>query len=325
MDLDNRGLIQTECTMEKNTYATSIFIDAPLADVAAYVGNGMNLNEYTLYSRMQKRIDENTWLGTASGYQAGLYYHVRHRELGYIQIVEWHCGAEHGKYFHVYPMLLFRPDYFDVNAGEKGTYYHWISFVDPARRTTMITEGLPTVHRAECHSLKAQLERRAGLRRPAAASLRLDSHTIYVEAPMSSASAYLADEANATEWGYLLRRDGTRLYDEYDHPVEIKIKTHDLGQYQLIEHDTHYTETATIVRTPIVLIPSSYAFAQPDAPGVIMHRVTAWPLTGEREHGKSSEDDYNAEAINAKRIIEAKAGNLDAFGRGCSYLAPKER
>src|SRR5688572_21713019 len=115
--------------MERNTYATSIYIDAPLADVRGYLVDGMSLNEYTLFSRMSQQIDESTWLGTASGYQAGLYYHVRHRDLGSFEIVEWHCGAELGKYFHVYPMPMFRPDYF--GSAEQGTYYHWISFVDP--------------------------------------------------------------------------------------------------------------------------------------------------------------------------------------------------
>jgi hypothetical protein len=312
-----------ESIVEKNTYATSIYVKAPIADVVAYLKDGMSLNEFTLFSRMHKRIDENTWLGTASGYQAGLYYHVRHREIGQIQIIEWHCGREHGKYFHVYPMLLFAPDYF--SAEENGTYWHWISFVDPNRRTQMIAEGLPTVHRAETHSFKAQLERRAGIRRPAASALTLESHTIYVDASISIGAPYLASIANATEWGYLMRSDGDRLYDEYDHPIKISLQAHDLGEYQVIEHDTHYLETGYVVRAPLVLIPASYAFAQPEASGFIMHRISAWPVAGERKHGKWSPDDYSAEAINAKRIIEAKAGNLEAYERGCSYLATQPR
>jgi hypothetical protein len=308
--------------MERNTYATSIYIAAPLADVQAYLMSGDSLTEYTLFSRMRERVDETTWLGTASGYQNGLYYHVRHRDLGHIQIVEWHCGTELGKYYHVYPMLLFRPEYFADQPKERGTYYHWISFVDPARATPMIAQGLPTVHRAEAHSLKAQLERRAGHRHAVTGALALGSHTIYIEAPVDLVTGYFSDPASVTEWGYLLRRDGAKLFDEYDNPISISLKRHDLGHYHVIEHDTHYVDAGVVVRSPIVVIPSSYAFAQPKAPGAIMHRITGWPLAGERRHGKLSIDDYDAEAINSKRIIEAKAGNMEAYARGISYLPP---
>lgn len=303
--------------MEQNTYATSNYIDVPIADVRRYLANGMNLNEYTLFSRMREQIDDTTWLGTASGYQADLYYHARTRDVGAIQIVEWHCGAELGKYFHVYPMLLIPPSYF--GGTDQGTYYHWISFVDPARRTPMIAQGLPTVHRSEARSLKAQLERRAGHRRPVRGSLELQSHTIYVDAPIDAAADYLADAATTTEWGYLLRRDGAGLFDNYDHPLEIRLTSHDLGEYRLIEHDTHYLGTDAVVRTPVLLIPASYAFAQAAATGFIMHRVTAWPAEGHRPYGKVSVDDYNTEAINAKRILEGRAGNTTAYARGTSY------
>lgn len=309
--------------MEQNTYATSIYIDVPTPDVATYLRHGDNLSEYTLFSRMRERIDEATWLGTASGYQAGLYYHVRHRDLDPIQIVEWHCGKDYGRYYHVYPMLLFAPRYF--GSPETGTYYHWISFVDPTRATPMIAEGLPTVHRAESHSLKAQLERRAGRRRGVRSRLELRSHTIYVDAPPGPAVSYLGDGAHVTEWGYLLRRDGAQLFDEYDHPIEIRIAVRDLGEYQLIEHDTHYLETGAIVRAPLVVIPAAFAFAQPEAPGFVLHRVTAWPAGTERDAGKASSDDYDAEAINAKRILEARSGNLAAYARGCSYQGGRVR
>jgi hypothetical protein len=307
--------------MERNTYATSIYIDAPPGAVAAYLREGASLSEYTLFSRMREQVDDTTWLGTASGYQAGLYYHSVQRDLGALQIVEWHCGKELGRYYHVYPMLLFWPAYF--GSREPGTYYHWISFVDPARATPMINEGLPTVHRAESHSLKAQLERRAGRRRGVAGELALRSHTIYVDAPLDLVMSYLADPANLTEWGYLLRSDGARLVDEYDHPIEIRLAVRELGAYRMIEHATLYLETGAEVRAPIVVVPAAFAFGQAAARGVILHRVTAWPAAGERAIGKASIDDYDAEAINSKRIIEARAGNLEAYARGCSYLAER--
>jgi len=300
--------------VERNTYATSTFIASPVAAVRGYLSLGESLSEYTLFSRMRERIDEHTWLGTASGYQSGLYYHVRHRTVGSVSIVEWHCGAELGRYYHVYPMFLFEPAYF--GSPEPGTYYHWISFVDPARATEMIKQGLPTVHRSEARSLKAQLERRAGHRAPVKGGVELRSHSIYVDAPIAMAADFLADPARATEWGYLMRRDGARVLDEYDHEIEIRIVHHDLGEYRVLEHDTRYVETGEVVRTPIMLIPAAYAFAQPSARGFIMHRISAW----ERRCGKQSPDDYDTEAINAKRILEGRVDNLQAYARGCSYL-----
>lgn len=308
--------------MEKNTYATSFYIDAPLRSVKAYLMDGMSLNEYTLFSRMERRIDDTTWLGTASGYQNGLYYHARQHDLDEIQIVEWHCGKEPSSFFHVYPMLMFAPSYF--GSSEQGTYYHWISFVDPARRTQMITEGLPTVHRSEARSLKAHLERRAGRDHAIAGALDLASHTIYVEAPVEAAYAYLADPANAAEWGYLFRRDGSRHVDLYGRELEISIQARDLGAYRLVDYTTRYVATGEVIRSPMLLIPCAYAFAAANAPGFILHRMTAWPRENARTHGKTSTDDYDTEAINAKRIIEARAGNLAAYARGCSYRAPEK-
>ena len=297
--------------METNTFATSIYIDAPPGDVASFLGDGMNLNRYTLFSRMREQVDANTWFGSASGYQSGLYYHVRRRDLGDMQIVEWHCGAQHGVYHHIYPMLAFAPSYW--GSCERGTYYHWVSFVDPERCTPMIPEGMPPVHNAEAHSLKAVLESRRGITRAVPGALALRSHTIYIEVPFARAVEYFTDPANVTEWGFMLRREGSQLFDEYNRPLDVRVTLRDLGPYKIIEHDSHYADA--VIRTPIVLVPSTYAFGREDAPGLIMHRVSAWP----RATGKGSPDDYDAEAINAKRLVEGRAGNLEAFGRGCSY------
>ena len=79
--------------MEKNTFTSSVYIDAPATEVAAFLANGVNLNECTLNSRMHEQIDESTWRGVASGYQTDLYYHVRRRNIDSLQIVEWHTGA----------------------------------------------------------------------------------------------------------------------------------------------------------------------------------------------------------------------------------------
>jgi hypothetical protein len=117
-----------------------------------------------------------------------------------------------------------------------------------------------------------------------------------------------------------MRRDGARTFDEYDREIEIKLTAHDLGEYRVIEHDVAYVGTDTVVRTPMVLVPAAYAFAEPKARGFVLHRISAWPTSGERTLGKQSPDDYDTELINAKRILEGRAGNLETYARGCSYL-----
>lgn len=310
-------------TLERNTYVTSAYIAAPQRDVTTYLANGMNLNEYTLFSRMEEQIDDTTWRGTASGYQAGLYYHMVRRDLGPIQIAEWHCGAELGVYHHVYPMLTIAPSY--LGSAEAGTYFQWISFVDPARTTAMITQGLPSVHRSEARSMKAQLERRHGHRRAVHGQLLVAAHTIYVDAPAGEVARYLAEPANLTEWSYLIRRTADGLVDEYDHPIDVQLRHRDLGAYQVIEHDTHHLDHGdavdACVRAPLLVIPAAYAFGQPAARGVILHRLSAWPATGERRLGKASVDDYDTELINTKRFVEARIDNRSAYARGCSYLS----
>jgi len=305
--------------VEQNTFATSIYVAASVDAAEAYLANGDSLTEFTLFSRMRERIDEHTWLGTASGYQHGLYYHVRRRSLREARVVEWHCGVELGKYYHVYPIFLFEARYFDHSTTDRGTYYHWISFTDPARRTPMITQGLATVHRSEARAFKAQVERRAGHRRAVAGPLELHSHTIYVDAPLELAVEYLSDPAHLTEWGYMMRRDGNALFDQYDRPIDVALTTHDMGAYKVIEYDVHDRESNTTMRSPMVIVPASYAFAVPEARGVILHRISAWPPTGQRDYGKVAPGDYDTEAINTKRILEAKAGNLASYARGCSY------
>jgi len=41
-------------------------------------------------------------------------------------------------------------------------------------------------------------------------------------------------------------------------------------------------------------------------------------------HGKLQIEDYGAESMSLKRLLESKAGNLDAFARGMSYIKAGE-
>lgn len=312
--------------MERNTFATSAYIATAPEVAFEYLCELKNLDDWTLFSRMVEQVDENTWIGTASGYQHNLYYHVRKIENPQFFGIEWHCGIEYNNYYQVYPVLLFPPEYIQPGTDEKGVYFHWLSFVDPARRSPMIMEGIHTVHTSECRSLKAILERKAGCTEAATGRYKIDADTIYIDAPLDIAIAYLRDLRNIDEWAHLLRPRGEispesgEFVDEYGRTVKVTFKTHDLNNYYLIEQDYYYPEYDYIQRCPVILIPCSYAFGNSSARGCIQHRITFWEQGKAPRFGKLQIEDFGAESMNIKRTLEAKAGNLETFGRGMSYL-----
>lgn len=312
--------------MERNTFATSAYIANSPEVVFDYLCELKNLGDWTLFSRMVEQVDENTWIGTASGYQHNLYYHVRKIETPRFFGIEWHCGIEYQNYYHVYPVLLFPPEYIQPGTDEKGVYYHWLTFVDPDRRTPMIMEGIHTVHTSECRSLKAILERKAGCTEAATGRYKIDTDTIYIDAPLDLAISYLRDLQNIDEWAHLLRPRGEissqsgKFVDEYDRTVEVTFRTHELNNYYLIEQDYYYPDYGYTQRCPAILIPCSYAFGNSSARGCIQHRITFWEQGKAPRFGKLQIEDFRAESMNIKRMLEAKAGNLETFGRAMSYL-----
>ncbi len=312
--------------MEKNTFATSAYIAAPPENVFDYLCNLKNLDEWTLYSRMKEQMDENTWRGTASGYHKDLYYHVKKLENPLFQGIEWHCGLEYQKYYQVYPVLLFPSDYIEPGTDEKGVYFHWLSFVDPKRQTQMIMQGIHTVHTSECRSLKGNLERKAGLKAAAKGNYFIDTDTIYVDAPLEVGIDYLSDLRNMNDWAHLLSPDGEvsmtegDYRDEYDQKVKATLRSQPISNWHLIEHEFFYPELGFYQRCPSMLIPASHAFGDPEASGFILHRITFWKHGEQLPHGKLQIEDFGAESMNIKRLSEAKAGNLEAFNRGMSYI-----
>jgi hypothetical protein len=313
--------------MEKNTYATSAYIATSPELAFEYLCKLENLNDWTLGSRMIEQIDDNTWLGTASGYQRHLYYHIRRIQNSHFYGIEWHCGFEYGKYFKVYPVLLFPPNYLEPNSQEQGIYFHWLSFIDPASRTPMIMEGIHLVHTAECRSLKGILECKAGHTEAVQGQHRIQTSTIYVDAPLELAVEYLGDLQNLGEWGFSLHPQGEvtptagEFVDEYGRLVQVELRILELSHYCLIELDCFYPQFDFLQRSPMLLMPCSYAFNNPTAPGLIQHRITFWPQHQIPRHGKLQIEDYGAESMSIKRLLEKKAGNLDSFGRGMSYIA----
>ena len=316
--------------MEKNTFATSVYIAAPPETTHRYLCSLENLGEWTLGSRMVEQVDEDTWIGTASGYQRTLYYHVRRLDHPRFHGIEWQCGYEYKEYFKAYPVLLFPPDYVDPDSEERGVYLHWVSVIDPVKRTPMIMEGIQAVHNSECRALKAALERRAGLTEAAQGRYRVAADTIYIDAPIDLAAEYIGDARTMEEWSHLLRpegevrSDGGDFRDEYGQDVEVTFRTHRLADYRLVEQDFYYPKYDFLQRCPVLLIPCSHAFGDPAAQGVLHHRITFWNTGAPPRHGKLQIEDFGAESMNVKRQLEAKAGNLDTFARGMSYTPHRD-
>ena len=177
--------------MERNTFATSTYIATSPEAAFDYLRDLRNLDEWTLYSRMVEQVDENTWRGTASGYQHDLYYHVRPIETPLFRGVEWHCGFAPGKYFQCYPAVVLSASY--VGSDEPGVYFHWLSFVGPERRTPMIMQGIDYVHTAEIRSLKATLERKAGHDAAVPGRHEIKTASIFVDAPYDMGAEFLGD------------------------------------------------------------------------------------------------------------------------------------
>jgi len=313
--------------VEKNTFATSAYIAAPYQRIVDYLADLRNLDEWTLFSRMQRQVDESTWVGTASGYQRPLYYHVKRADYGPFHGIEWHCGFEQDVYHQVYPVLVFPPGYINPAEQEPGAYLHWVSFVDPARRTPMIAEGMPAAHTAECRALKAVLERGAGRRCAAHGRYVVRSETIYVDAPVRVGAEYLVDIRSMAEYAFLLRPDGDAFpdegsfLDEYGWRVTMRSRMHAMGEASLVEHEATYPgDDGFVQRSVTLLVPCSYAFGQPQARGFIKHRVAFWPADESQPQGRTNIDELRAESVNVKRLLEARAGNLDSFARGFSYV-----
>jgi hypothetical protein len=317
--------------MESNTFSTSAFIATDEQKAYAYLGNLKNLDEWTLGSRMQEQIDPDTWIGTASGYQRPLAYHVRRLEGARFLGIEWQCGYEPHKYFKSYPAFVFPLSYIEPGTTEEGVYLHWVSVIDPVQRTQMIMDGISTVHNSEIRALKAALERREGLTKAATGRFRIATDSIYVDAPIETSAAWLADVRNVAQWSHLLKPSGAaaadfgRFHDEYNQDVEITARASEAGDDWIVEQDFAYPAHRMVQRAPLLLIPCAHAFGDPTATGFILHRITFWDTTNPPTQGKLSIDDYGAEHMNIKRLLELAAGNLETFGRGRSYIPAAKR
>lgn len=314
--------------MESNTFSTSAFIATDERSAYEYLAELRNLDEWTLGSRMQEQVDADTWIGTASGYQRTLYYHVRRLENARFLGIEWQCGYAYQQYFKSYPAFVFPLSYIEPGAADRGVYLHWVSVIDPVQRTQMIMDGISTVHNSEIRALKAALERREGLTRAATGRFRVETDTIYVDAPIEAAAAYLGDVRNLPAWSHLLKPEGEiaaeagRFRDEYLQRVEISARATPAGDDWIVEQDFAYPDHGMVQRAPLLLIPCAHAFGDPAARGFILHRITFWPTDRATAQGKLSIDDYGAEHMNIKRILEFNAGNLETFGKGRSYIPP---
>ena len=310
--------------MEQNTFATSTYIETSPEDALGYLRDLRNLDEWTLYSRMTEQVDENTWRGTASGYQNDLYYHARPIQTPNFGGVEWHCGFKPGEYFQCYPAFVLPAAY--LGSEEPGVYFHWLSFVGPERRTPMIMQGIHLVHTAEIRSLKAALERRAGLTAAARGRFEIRTNSIFIDASLEMSVDYLGDMTNFAEWSYFIRpngavsRDAGGFYDEYDQPLDVAVTAHDLADYTILEFEHRYRRLNLAQRNLLMLVPCTHAFGNPAARGCIQHRIAFFERDAPPAHGKLQLEDYGAESMSVKRRLEHMAGNLDSFAKGMSYM-----
>ncbi len=307
--------------MEHNTFTTTIYAHTPAARAFEYLRQLGNLDEWTLGSRMITRIDDDTFMGTASGYQTMLCYHVRTLEHPRFAAIEWQCGYRYREYFKQYPVFVFPSRYADPGGDEDGSYIHWISVIDPARRTEMIMQGIAAVHHYEGRGLKAALERREGLAQSATGRWSVLSDTMWVDAPIEMARELLADRKTLSDWAPLFRTVDAAVgsfVDEYARRVQVEFTACELGGYALVEQDFHYPDLNAVQRCPIVLVPSSRAFG-PDAPGFLLHRIALVRNDGTQAHGRVTASELTAESMAIKRLLELRAGNVASFARGMSY------
>jgi len=307
--------------MEDNTFTTTIYAQTPATRAFEYLRRLQNLDEWTLGSRMLTRIDDDTFMGTASGYQTTLCYHVRTLEHPRLGAIEWQCGYRYREYFKQYPVFVFPSQYADPRGPEDGSYIHWISVIDPARRTEMIMQGIAAVHHYEARGLKAALERREGIVDPARGRSTVLSDTLWVHAPIAMARELLAGREALSRWAPLFRAvDATAgsFRDEYARGVQVEFVACDLGDYVLIEQDYAYPDLGEVQRCPIILVPCSRAFG-PEAPGFLLHRMAFVRSDGSQTHGRTTAAELSAESMAIKRMLEARAGNLASFARGMSY------
>ena len=272
--------------MESNTFATTIYAQTPAPRAFEYLRRLQNLDEWTLGSRMLARIDDDTWMGTASGYQTTLCYHVRALEHPRFAAIEWQCGYRYREYFKQYPVFVFPSRYANPNGDEDGSYIHWISVIDPARRTEMIMQGIASVHHYEARGLKAALERGEYVAEPGRGRMSVLSDTMWVDAPIALAREVLADRAALVTWAPHFRpvdAAAGSFVDEYARRVQVELNACDLGDYVLVEQDYVYPDLGGTQRCPIVLIPSTRAFG-PDAPGFLLHRIAFVRADGSQAH-----------------------------------------
>src|SRR5262249_43924856 len=156
------------------------------------------------------------------GYQTTLCYHVRTLEHPRIAAIEWQCGYRYREYFKQYPVFVFPSRYADPRGDQDGSYIHWVSVIDPQRRTEMIMQGIAPVHHYEARGLKAALERGAKLAAPATGGMSLISDTMWVHAPIAMAREMLIDRTELATWAPLFRPgDGAAgsFLDEYGRRV----------------------------------------------------------------------------------------------------------
>lgn len=186
----------------------------------------------------------------------------------------------------------------------------------------MIEQAVGVIHMSECRLLKVILERRDNHSEFVKGRYIINSDTIYVDASLELGREYLEKIHNLPEWARFLWQHNIvdlqsgEFLDKYGKMVKVTLRTRVMSSYFLIEEDYFYPEYDFLQRSLMILVPCPYAFGNPRASGFFLHRITFWEAGKTPCHGKLQMEEYIAESVNIKRLIEAKVGNLETFTHG---------
>mgnify|MGYP003694465109 CR=1 FL=1 len=197
-------------SMEANTFATTVYARTSAANAFRLPAPAcQNLDEWTLGSRCERASTTTpTWARRRATRRCSATTSTRSRIPS-----SWRSSGESrlplARVLQAVPGVRVSVGVHRRRAAsEDGSYIHWVSVIDPARRTPMIMQGIEAVHRYEGRGLKAALERRAGLARSRRAGRwRIETDTMYVDASIELAAAELGDPARLPLWAPLFRAD----------------------------------------------------------------------------------------------------------------------
>ena len=142
------------------------------------------------------------------------------------------------------------------------------------------------------------------------------------DASMSSSDRYIIGRIYAVEVEQYIKGSDKGILQVVQSQGHLKMdsSTTTVAQIESAVAEGEHVPFQIGARYLMFLVPTAYAFGSPNARGVIQHRIAFIEKGSPPAHGKLQIEDYGAEAMSLKRVLERKAGNLDSFARGMSYI-----